>query len=123
MGWLLERCDLPRLADRLMAGEVGAYLVAGTDAAIVLSVARAAPDNTRTLWVESLGGKASSKPKENTAILAEALAECEMIARASECSEIRIEAGSRTNLKRRLFTKFGFEVFTFDRFEVLRKAL
>lgn len=123
MGWLGERCDLPRLQERLMADEIGAYLIAGTDAALVLSVGNALPDSARALWVESLGGKASGNPKVNAAVIGAALAECEMIARASDCSEIRIEAGTRTGLKKRLFTKFGFEVFTFERFVVLRKAL
>lgn len=123
MGWLTDRCDLPRLEERLLADQVGAYLIAGTDAALILSVGNAAPDDARALWVESLGGKASLKAKENARIIKDALAECEAIARHSGCTEIRIEAGTRTGLKRRLFTKFGFEVFTFDRFVVLRKAL
>lgn len=123
MGWLRERCDLPRLQERLMADEIGAYLIAGTDAALVLSVGNALPDNARALWIESLGGSASSRPKENAALIGAVVADCEQIARLSGCSEIRIEAGNRTSLKKRLFIKFGFEVLDLGRFVVLRKAL
>ncbi len=123
MGWLSERCDLPRLQERLMADQIGAYLIAGTDAALVLSVATALPDNAKALWIESLGGKASWKPKDNALLIEAALNDCAQIARLSGCSEIRIEAGNRTALKKRLFIKFGFEVLDLGRFVVMRKAL
>lgn len=123
MDWLGERCDLPRLQERLMADEVGAYLIAGTDAALVLSVGTALPDNARALWIESLGGRASWKPKDNALLIDAVLNDCEQIGRLSGCSEIRIEAGNRTALKKRLFIKFGFEVLDLGRFVVMRKAL
>ncbi len=122
IGWLSERCDLPRLQERLMADELGAYLIAGTDAALVLSVGTAEA-NARALWIQSLGGSASFRPKDNAHLIGRVIDDCEQIATASECSEIRIEAGNRTALKKRLFTKFGFEVATFGQFTVLRKVL
>lgn len=123
MGWILARCDLPQVEDKLLNGKAGAYRISGTDAALILSVGTTIDTNVSALWITSLGGAAGWRPHRNKQILASVLDDCEAIARASNCTEIRIEAGTRTGLKLRLFQAFGFEAKRLPHTIVMRKAL
>jgi hypothetical protein len=123
MGWILARCGLPQVEGDLLNGRAGAYRIAGTDAALILSAGRTVDTDVPALWITSLGGVAGWRPHRNKQILAAALEDCEAIARASNCTEIRIEAGTRTGLKLRLFQNFGFEAKRLPTTIVMRKAL
>lgn len=120
--WLTERCDLPGLLERLRAGRASAYLIAGTDAALVLSVGTT-PEGSRGLWIESLGGASPMQPKANFAAISNVLTDCVKIASKSGCSEIRIEAGTRGALKQRLFARVGFILITSGNHAVMRRTL
>lgn len=123
LNWLSDRCDLPDLLGRLSRGEISAYHVIGTQAAIILSIATARDSGAKGMWIESLGGTVGGSAKANRRLLGSVLRDCEMLARASHCSEIRIEAGNRTALKHRLFVAFGFEIYPVENTTVMRKAL
>ena len=123
MAWLEARCDLPELRGRLMRNEVGAFYIDGTQAALVLSVGTARDSGQQGLWIESLGGSVGSAHQKNKALLRSVLMDCETLARASNCMEIRIEEGTRTQLKKRLFVAFGFEPLDVSGATVMRKAL
>lgn len=123
MGWLEAKCELPDLSGRLSRGEVGAFLITGTDAALILSVAIARDSGRRGLWVEALGGSVGGSPKKNKTLIGSVLKDCEVLARASECTEIRIETSTRSALKLRLFTTFGFEPVVAADVRVMRKVI
>jgi hypothetical protein len=77
----------------------------------------------RALWVEALGGSAPFRPHQNLDVIRATFADCDEIAKASGCSEIRIEANNRTALKKRLFEQFGFVAETILGSTVMRKVV
>jgi hypothetical protein len=107
----------------LERGESRAFHIVGTDAVLVLAAGKAKDTGAVALWIESLGGNVGYRPKENAAVLAQVLRDCDAIARLAGCTEIRIEAERRLPLKERLFVRHGFSRTTVLGKPLMRKAL
>lgn len=120
---LEARLDMPGMMDRLTQGHAGAYLIAGVNAAIVMSVGVSKDTHARALWIEALGGEVGFVPHRNRRLIAAVIEDAADIGRLSQCTEIRIEANTRSALKRRLFRSFGFDAVTFGTATYMRKGL
>jgi hypothetical protein len=121
--WLSARCRLPGFWERLATQASEAFQIRGTDAALILSVGLTKDTGKQALWIEALGGKVSDRPRQNAALIGAVIEDCETIARGTGCTEIRIEAGTRTALKTRLFRRFGFVETDAEGALVMRKEL
>lgn len=100
-----------------------AFHIEGTDAVLVLAAGRAVDTGADALWIECLGGAVGYRPKDNAALLAAVLRDCDEIARMAGCTEIRIEAQQRLPLKERLFARHGFERTTALGKPLMRRAV
>lgn len=123
IAWATDRVGLPNLSARLLLGYAGSYAVPGTDCVVIMSAGLTRDTGVRALWIEALGGEAPLRPHDNMKAIEATMADCVDIARASRCSEIRIEANNRTALKGRLFRRFGFVPEEIYGHTVMRKAL
>lgn len=121
--WLAERCDLPRLFQRLSTNQIGAYRLVGSDAALILAVNTTKDTGQRALWALSLGGVVGRRPKDNLRLMGAALRDSEEIARCSDCKAIRIEPGTRPEWKPKLLPLFGFEPLTIEGVTIMQKVL
>lgn len=115
--------DTPSLPSRYAQDQVGFFPIKGVDAAVILSVATAVDTGVKALWIEGIGGRATTNAKRNARITRDVLRDCEELALASGASEIRIEASTRTELKLSLFKAFGFTPLQVGQFMVMQKVL
>jgi hypothetical protein len=111
------------LGERLSTGQLGAYRILGTDAALILAVNTTRDSLIRALWVVGLGGNVGFRPKANVALMGKVLTDCDLIAAASDCKAIRIEPGDRPDWKSHLLPRFGYRPLDVDGVTVMQKEL
>ena len=107
--WLAERCDLPRVLDRLHSGEAAAFRV-GKDAALIASISTTKDSGVMALWVEDLGGDVGFRPHENARLITDTIERLSAIASRNGCKELRIECNGRRGWKDAILPRLGFKI-------------
>lgn len=77
----------------------------------------------RALWIVNLDGQIGHRPKDNLCLMQAVFEDCDDIARASDCTVIRIEPGERSGWKRRMLPDFGFMPLTVGDVTVMQKEI
>lgn len=117
------RFDSPNFRKRIASGVAALFRIAGTDAALMLSVGITKDSGIKALWIEGVEGSVGLRPHANLRLMQGILGQCEAMARYFGCREVRIEANSRQGWKLRLLPKFGFELTRVPGANVMRKVI
>lgn len=112
--------DLP---ERVKHGNMAVLSINDTDALLFVSSGNTVDTQTKAFWIEGAAGKCFSNAKRNMRLIGDVLSDCEVLARLTDASEIRIEASTRNRLKLSLFRLFGFVPLRVGQFTVMRKDL